>query len=79
LEKSWRPKLTQDSAVSIFASEDCEVEEEEEEQEIKQKRVFFRECKRFILYESHGLVLVFEFVRLNNWRCGAKAATAIES
>lgn len=79
MEKSWRPKLTQDSAVSTLASGDCEVEEEEEEEhEIKQKWIFFWECKRFVLYESHGLVLDFEFVRLNNWWCGVKAATAME-
>lgn len=78
LEKSWRPKLTQDSAVSILASGDCEVEEEEEEQEIKQKWVFFWECKKLVLYESHGLALVSGFVKLNNWWCKAKAATAIE-
>lgn len=58
--------LTQDSAVCTLVSGESEVEEEEEEeQEMKKKRVFFRECKRLVLNESHGLVLVFEFERLN--------------
>lgn len=80
LEKSWRPKLTQDSAVSVLASGDWEVEEEEE-QEMSFLWIW-KKVRVVVLAGSHGLVVVvdigFEEKQSHCWCRRAWAAIAIE-
>lgn len=72
LEKSSRPKLTQDSAVWVSASGVCD-----EEHEIREYWIFLRERRRIELWGGmHGLVIFLQFNSVKHRNC-CTATTAI--